>query len=145
MLKVKITKAHSSVVLPEYAKLGDAGCDVRYFGDQERIIHPKTTALIPTGIRVELPKEYEIQVRPRSGLAIKHSVTVLNTPGTIDSSFRGEIAVILINHGYEQFIVKPGDRIAQLVLNKVEHITWEESEELSQTERGEGGFGSSGI
>lgn len=108
------------------------------------VINPGGRALIPTDLRVAIPEGYEIQVRPRSGLALKNGITVLNTPGTIDSDYRGEIGVIVINHGTEPFTIHAGDRIAQLVLNKVERIEWRHVDELPETARSEGGFGSTG-
>lgn len=107
-------------------------------------INPGGRALIPTGLRVAIPEGYEIQVRPRSGLAIKNGITLLNTPGTIDADYRGDIGVIVINHGTEPFTIMAGDRIGQIVLNKVERIEWKEVDNLSDTIRGEGGFGSTG-
>ena len=107
-------------------------------------INPGGRALIPTGLRVAIPEGYEIQVRPRSGLAIKNGITLLNTPGTIDADYRGDIGVIVINHGTEPFTIMSGDRIGQIVLNKVERIEWKEVDNLSDTIRGEGGFGSTG-
>ena len=107
-------------------------------------INPGGRALIPTGLRVAIPEGYEIQVRPRSGLALKNGITLLNTPGTIDADYRGDIGVIIINHGTEPFIIKAGDRIGQIVLNKVEKIEWQQVDTLPDTIRGEGGFGSTG-
>ena len=107
-------------------------------------INPGGRALIPTGLRVAIPEGYEIQVRPRSGLALKNGITLLNTPGTIDADYRGDIGVIVINHGTEPFTIMAGDRIGQIVLNKVERIEWKEVDNLSDTIRGEGGFGSTG-
>ena len=107
-------------------------------------INPGGCALIPTGLRVAIPEGYEIQVRPRSGLALKNGITLLNTPGTIDADYRGDIGVIVINHGTEPFTIMAGDRIGQIVLNKVERIEWKEVDNLSDTIRGEGGFGSTG-
>ena len=107
-------------------------------------INPGGRALIPTGLRVAIPEGYEIQVRPRSGLALKNGITLLNTPGTIDADYRGDIGVIVINHGTEPFTIIAGDRIGQIVLNKVERIEWKEVDNLSDTIRGEGGFGSTG-
>lgn len=107
-------------------------------------INPGGRALIPTGLRVAIPEGYEIQVRPRSGLALKNGITLLNTPGTIDADYRGDIGVIVINHGTEPFTIMSGDRIGQIVLNKVERIEWKEVDNLSDTIRGEGGFGSTG-
>ena len=105
---------------------------------------PGERASIPTGLRIELPEGYEAQVRPRSGLAIRHGVTILNAPGTIDSDYRGEIRVLLINHGLETFTIEPGDRIAQLVVAPVSRIVWQQAESLEESGRGEGGFGSTG-
>jgi dUTP pyrophosphatase len=133
----------SSNALPQYETGGSVGMDIRS-NDNVTIASGKT-ALIKTGLFVEIPYGYEIQVRPRSGLALKHSVTVLNSPGTIDSDYRGEVGVILINHGTEDFQVKIGERIAQLILAKVEHIAWQAVGSLNGgTKRGEKGFGSTG-
>lgn len=128
--------------LPSYETVGSAGCDVR--SDHDATINPGHKLLIKTGLFAEIPVGYEIQVRPRSGLAFKHGLTVLNSPGTIDADYRGEIGVILINHGSEQIFLKRGERIGQLVLNKVEQIEWESVLALSDTTRGSGGFGSTG-
>ena len=128
--------------LPSYETVGSAGCDVR--SDHDATINPGDKLLIKTGLFVEIPVGYEIQVRPRSGLAFKHGLTVLNSPGTIDADYRGEIGVILINHGSDQIFLKRGERICQLVLNKVEQIKWESVLALSDTTRGSGGFGSTG-
>jgi dUTP pyrophosphatase len=128
--------------LPRYARQGDAGCDG--IATEAITISPGRRAIIPLGIRVAIPEGYEIQVRPRSGLAVKHGITVLNAPGTVDCGFTGEIGAILINHGTAPFEVNVGDRVCQLVLSKFETISWELVEELPTTERGEGGFGSSG-
>lgn len=122
-----------------------AGIDVSYKQGENIIIKPGNRALIPTGIFVQLPRGYEIQVRPRSGLALKHGITVLNSPGTIDADYRGEIGVILINHGLQSFKVRPGDRIGQLVVSKYKVPRWnivKNISDLTQTERGDGGFGS---
>jgi len=133
----------SANALPQYETGGSVGMDIR--SNDNVIIEPGKTALIKTGLYVEIPYGYEIQVRPRSGLALKYSVTVLNSPGTIDSDYRGELGVILINHGTEDFQVKIGERIAQLVLAKVEHIAWQAVGSLiGGTKRGEKGFGSTG-
>ena len=129
--------------LPSYETEGAAGMDVRANGGF--VLPPSERALVRTGLSVEVPVGYELQVRPRSGLAVKHGVTVLNAPGTIDADYRGEIGVLLVNHGHEAFEVVYGDRIAQLVLAKVERLPVSEVEELSETVRGEGGFGSSGV
>jgi len=128
--------------LPSYETVGSAGCDVR--SDHDATINPGHKMLIKTGLFVEIPIGYEIQVRPRSGLAFKKGLTVLNSPGTIDADYRGEIGVILINHGTEQVFLERGERIGQLVLNKVEQIKWDSVLALSDTNRGTGGFGSTG-
>jgi dUTP pyrophosphatase len=129
--------------LPGYETSGAAGLDVCC--TDAFAVSPGCRHLVPTGLHVEIPQGYEIQVRPRSGLAIKHGITVLNTPGTIDSDYRGEICVIIINHGPRDVEFKKGDRIAQLVLNKVERIEWLPVDSLTGTKRGEKGFGSTGI
>lgn len=139
---LKIKKTHTDAIIPSYAHTGDAGLDL--FSIEEKIIESSSTALIKTGIKIELPEGTEAQVRPRSGLALKHSITVLNSPGTIDEGYRGEIGVILINHGKEIFKVEKGMKIAQMVIQKVVKAQIEEVEELSDTSRAEGGFGSTG-
>jgi dUTP pyrophosphatase len=139
---VKIVN-ESSNALPQFETGGSAGADIR--SNQRTTIQPGSFELIKTGLFVEIPYGYEIQIRPRSGLALKHGITVLNSPGTIDSDYRGEIGVILINHGTEPFDINVGDRIAQMVLSKVEHIQWHALGSLdSGTKRGEKGFGSTG-
>ena len=142
MIKVKI-RNESSNPLPTYQTKGSAGMDI--CSRMDVTMKPGDRQLIPTGLLVEIPVGYEIQVRPRSGLAFKSQVTVLNSPGTIDSDYRGEIGVILINHGNKDFVVSGGDRIAQLVLQPVFQMEFEEAEELNETERGTGGFGSTGV
>jgi dUTP pyrophosphatase len=142
MKKIKLT---GPGLIPTYAKEGDAGCDLHYYGDSPTYIGRGQTRLIRTGIFLEIPKGYEAQVRPRSGLALNKSITVLNTPGTIDSGYRNEIKVILINHSQENFTINPNDRIAQLVFNKVETAKFVRVDELSDSERGIGGFGSTGV
>ena len=143
IMKVKvINKSNNS--LPEYATLLSAGMDLRAFITEPIILETLDRALIPTGLYIELPEGYEAQVRPRSGLAIKHGITVLNSPGTIDADYRGEICVELINLSNKPFTVKPNERIAQLVFNKYEQAEFIEVKELSKTERGEGGFGHTG-
>ena len=140
-MKVKvINKSFNS--LPAYETELSAGCDVR--STHSEVIYPGSTSLIGTGLYVEIPAGYEIQVRPRSGLAFKKGITVLNSPGTIDADYRGEIGVLLINHGRSPITIERGERIGQLVLNKVEQIQWNESNEISNTERGSGAFGSTG-
>ncbi|MDG1841826.1 MAG: dUTP diphosphatase [Crocinitomicaceae bacterium] len=131
--------------LPKYESLNAAGLDIRANIQEEMVINPGEIKLIPTGIFMEIPSGYECQVRPRSGLALKKGITVLNTPGTIDADYRGEVGVILINHSKNSTTVSNGDRIAQLVFNKFEQIEWGNESELSTTKRGDGGFGSTGI
>lgn len=128
--------------LPEYATPASAGVDLR--ASEGCVIPPGGRALVPTGLRIALPEDYEAQIRPRSGLALRHGVTLPNSPGTIDADYRGEIGVILMNLGQEPFIVEPGDRIAQMVVAPVARVAWSEAEALDATERGEGGFGSTG-
>lgn len=142
-IEVKIIN-RSNNPLPHYATEGSAGMDVRAFLEEPVELQPLQRILIPTGLFVEIPEGYEAQIRPRSGLAIKQGITCLNTPGTIDSDYRGEIKVILINLSSEKAVIRDGDRIAQMVIQKVEKITWTTAEELSQTSRSEGGFGSTG-
>ena len=131
--------------LPAYATIASAGLDVRAKLDQAVVLQPGEWKLIPTGLFVALPVGTELQVRPRSGLAFKHGVTVLNSPGTIDADYRGEIGVLLINHGARPFTVEQGERIAQLVLARYEQIQWKETENLPSSDRGTGGFGSTGT
>ncbi len=135
----------SGNALPEYATLSSAGMDVRASLDSAVTLAPLQRAMIPTGLFLEIPAGYEVQVRPRSGLAAKKGITVLNSPGTVDSDYRGEVNVILVNLSDTPFVVEPGERIAQLVLARHEHVEWEEVEELAASERGEGGFGSTGT
>lgn len=131
---------------PAYATEGSAGLDLRAAvpADEPLMIEPGGWALVPTGLRIALPKGYEAQVRPRSGLAFKHGLGILNAPGTIDEDYRGEIKVILFNFGKEPFAVRRGERIAQLVVQRVEHLPWRAVEELPDSRRGEGGFGHTG-
>ncbi len=143
MVKVKIVN-RSSNPLPQYETPLSAGMDLRADLSEPMVLQPMQRALVPTGIFIELPGGYEAQVRPRSGLAIKYGITVLNAPGTIDADYRGEVKVILINLSGEPFTINPGDRIAQMVISKHERAEWELVEELSPTERGAGGFGSTG-
>lgn len=142
-MKVQIiNKSHHS--LPTYATELSAGLDLRANLDTPIELKPLQRCLVPTGLYMSLPKGYEAQVRPRSGLAIKKGITVLNSPGTIDADYRGEICVILINLSSENFIIEDGERIAQLVISKFEHTQWDEVEVLDETERGDGGFGHTG-
>ena len=142
---LKVTRIDPSVQLPQYETKGAAGMDLRAFLANEISIAPLGRVKIPTGLRVEIPEGFEGQVRPRSGLAIKFGVTVLNSPGTIDSDYRGDLDIILINLGAEAFTVKSGERIAQLVVAPVFRAAIEETQALSPTERGAGGFGSTGL
>lgn len=130
--------------LPEYATESSAGMDLRANIEESVILKPLERAMIPTSIFIELPTGYEAQVRPRSGLAAKNGITVLNTPGTIDADYRGEIKVILVNLSNQDFEIKDGERIAQMVVAKHERVDWQEVETLSETQRGEGGFGHTG-
>jgi dUTP pyrophosphatase len=145
MTKIQIKKLSSSVSIPKYETPGSSGMDVAAFVKSNIIIYPGEKALVPTGLSISIPLGHEIQIRPRSGLAVKKNITVLNTPGTIDADYRGEIKVILINLGKEKFIIKNGDRIAQMVVAPVVQADLEEVKELSGTERGSGGFGSTGT
>lgn len=142
-LKVKVVN-NSNNPLPKYATNSSAGLDLRAHLNANLILKPGEFKLIKTGLFVEIPVGYEAQVRPRSGLAFKHGITVLNAPGTIDADYRGELGVLLINHGKEPFEIKTGERIAQLVLAKHEQIEWEVASTLSNTDRGTGGFGHTG-
>lgn len=142
-IKVKIVNK-SGNALPEYATEGSAGMDIRAHLSEAVVLAPLERQLIPTGLFIELPEGYEVQVRPRSGLAIKQGITCLNTPGTIDSDYRGEIKVILINLSREDQTIQPGDRIAQMVLGQVERIKWLQVEGINSTARNEGGFGHTG-
>lgn len=146
-IKVKIKRLPQSIGLdlPRKASDGSSGVDLVACVDDEVVLAPGEIALVPTGICLEIPREFEAQVRPRSGLALKSGVTVLNTPGTIDSDYRGEVAVILVNLGKQPFAVRRGDRIAQMVFARVCEPVFEEVESLEGTKRGEGGFGHSGL
>lgn len=144
MTEVKIVNT-SGLDLPQYSTEHSAGMDVRAAIDMPVTIMPGERKLIPTGLRVQLPDGYELQMRPRSGLALKRGVTLLNSPGTIDADFRGEIGVITINHSDEPFIIERGDRIAQMVLARYERICWYATDSLDESERGDGGFGHSGV
>ncbi|MGE6220149.1 dUTP diphosphatase [Nubsella zeaxanthinifaciens] len=137
-----INKSHHA--LPAYETAHAAGMDLRAFIPEQIIIKPLQRFLIPTGLFIELPVGYEAQIRPRSGLAYKHGVTVLNSPGTIDADYRGELKVLLVNLSDTDFVVNDGERIAQMVIAKHETVTWEQANELSVTDRGEGGYGHTG-
>jgi len=144
MVKVLIKKLYPAVKLPEYKTIGSSGMDLVAFIKKPIKVKPKTSSLIPTGLAVAFLDEYEIQIRPRSGLAAKNNISVLNTPGTIDSDYRGEIKIIIYNHGNDDFNINNGDRVAQMVLSPVIKIELEEVNDLPETIRGEGGFGSTG-
>ena len=144
MITVLIKKLDPSVELPSYKTDGASGMDLMAFVKEPINLKPQTSCLVPTGISLAFPSEYEIQVRPRSGLAAKNNISVLNTPGTIDSDYRGEIKVILFNHGNEDFLINDKDRIAQMILTPVIKMNFEETDNLPETVRGEGGFGSTG-
>ena len=144
MVKILIKKLNSKVKLPSYKTDGSSGMDLMAFLDKPISILPQKSELIPTGLSIAIPGNTEVQIRPRSGLAVKNSISVLNTPGTIDSDYRGELKVILYNHGNKEFIVNNQDRIAQMVLAPIIKANFEEVENLPETIRGEGGFGSTG-
>ena len=144
MVKVLIKKLDQKVETPSYKTEGASGVDLMAFIDQPIKLTPKNSCLVPTGLSVAFPKDYEIQIRPRSGLAIKNNISVLNTPGTIDSDYRGEIKIILFNHGNKNFIINNKDRVAQMILTPVHKMDLEEVDNLPDTLRGESGFGSTG-
>ena len=144
MAKVLIKKLDPAVKLPAYKTNGASGMDLMAFIKEPISVKPKTSSLIPTGLSVAFSEDYEIQIRPRSGLAAKNNISVLNTPGTVDSDYRGEIKVIIYNHGSENFVINNGDRIAQIILTPVIKMELEETNNLPETIRGEGGFGSTG-
>jgi dUTP pyrophosphatase len=143
-MKIKIVN-RSKHALPAYETEASAGMDLRANLTKEIILKPLERYLVPTGLFIELPVGYEAQIRPRSGLAIKKGVSLLNTPGTIDADYRGEIKIILVNLSNEEFIVRDGERIAQMIISKVEKAQWVEVEELQETQRGAGGFGHTGT
>ncbi|MBR1949441.1 MAG: dUTP diphosphatase [Bacteroidales bacterium] len=143
-MKVKIVN-RSGFTVPFYATELSAGMDLKAAIEEPVELDSLERAMVPTGLFIELPAGYEAQVRPRSGLAAKHGITVCNSPGTIDADYRGEIKVILVNLSKDKFVINPGERIAQMVIAKYEKIEWEEVEQLGETERGAGGFGSTGV
>ncbi len=143
-MKVKIVN-RSENPLPDYSTSSSAGMDLRANLDEAVTLKPLERKLIPTGLFMELPEGFEAQIRPRSGLALKKGISVLNTPGTIDADYRGEIGIILVNLSAESFVVEHGERICQMVINKVETINWNQVESLDESERGEGGFGHTGT
>lgn len=146
-MKVKLRRLEHARDLPPPSKStpGSAGYDLRAALIEPLTLEPGERALVPTGLVLEIPEGWEAQVRPRSGLALRHGITLLNTPGTIDSDYRGEIGVIVIHHGHEPFTIERGTRIAQLVLARTENVEWEEAEDLAESHRGGGGFGSTGT
>ena len=144
MIKVLIKKLNPSVELPSYKTNGASGMDLMAFLEKPINLEPGKSCLVSTGLSVAFPKDYEIQIRPRSGLAAKNNISVLNTPGTIDSDYRGELKIILFNHGSKNFIINNNDRVAQMILTPVIKMTLEETNELPESVRGEGGFGSTG-
>ena len=144
MVKILIKKTNKEVTTPKYKTDGSSGVDLSAFLEKKVVIKPNSSKLIPTGLQVAIPEELEIQIRPRSGLAAKENIGVLNSPGTIDSDYRGELKIILFNHGKEDFIINNGDRIAQMVLVPIVKMEFEEVDSLPNTVRGQGGFGSTG-
>src|SRR4030066_204653 len=144
-IKIKrLSTEFDDIPIPSYATSGSAGMDVRAAVKDEIIIEPNSITLVPTNLSVEIPKGYEIQVRPRSGLAANHSIGILNAPGTIDSDYRGEVKIILMNFGKENFKISAGDRIAQLIVSKIYNAKIEEVDDLNSSKRGDGGFGHTG-
>lgn len=143
-IKVKIINS-SGNELPTYETFSSAGMDVRASLDSPVTLKPLERTLIPTGLRIQLPHGYECQIRPRSGLALRHGISLVNTPGTVDADYRGEIGIILINLSSEPFIVNNGDRIAQMVITNYTRVEWEPVEKIDETERGDGGFGHTGV
>ena len=144
MLKVQITNKGRQP-LPTYATEQSAGMDLRADVSESVVLHPMERRLVPTGLHIALPPGFEAQVRPRSGLALKHGITVLNTPGTIDADYRGEIKVLLINFSNQDFVINAGERIAQMVVARHEQVVWVDVEQLDETARGEGGYGHTGV
>lgn len=142
---IKRLAEDNDLCLPEYASAGSSGMDIRAFVQEPVVLNPGEIKLIPTGLAVSLPPGYEAQIRPRSGLALTHGIGMVNSPGTIDSDYRGEISIILINWGSEPFIVRKGDRIAQMIVGRVFQAEFFETDQLDQTSRGHGGFGHTGI
>ena len=144
MVKVKVVNTGCQP-LPAYATSQSAGMDLRANIESPITLRPMERSLVPTGLRIELPQGYEAQVRPRSGLALKHGITVLNSPGTIDSDYRGELKVLLVNLSNQDFVVNAGERVAQMIIARHETVAWEEVDVLDETERGEGGYGHTGV
>jgi dUTP pyrophosphatase len=144
MIKIKIVNKGNQP-LPEYATPQSAGMDLRANIEEPIVLKPLKRVLVPTGLHIALPEGYEAQIRPRSGLALKKGITCLNTPGTIDADYRGDVGVILINLSDEDFVINPGERIAQMIISKFKQAEFELVEELDETERGEGGYGHTGV
>ena len=140
----RLSEEFNNIPVPSYSTVGSAGMDIRAAMEDPVTIKPMEVEMIPTNLSVEIPEGFEIQVRPRSGLAAKHGIGILNSPGTIDSDYRGEVKIILINFSKEEFIIQPGERLAQLILSKVYKARLEETEELNNSKRGDGGFGHTG-
>jgi dUTP pyrophosphatase len=145
MTKIQIKKLSNEVLTPKYETAGSSGMDIAAHIEKDIVLNPGEKTLIPTGFSLSVPRGYEVQIRPRSGLAVKKGITVLNSPGTIDSDYRGEIKVILINLSKDEFSIKNGERIAQMVVCPIVQVIVQEVEELSGTDRGTGGFGSTGT
>lgn len=143
MLKVLVKRIHPDAKLPRYEHDGDAGVDLYAIDDV--VLKPGARALVPTGLQISFPRGYEAQIRPKSGLALKSGLSVLNTPGTVDHGYRGEVGVIAVNLGHDEIVIKKGSKIAQMVFNKIEEAEFTESDELDKTSRGCGGFGSTGV
>lgn len=143
MIKVKIKRIKDNAIIPSYSHDGDAGVDL--YSTEDYDLKPGDRVLVSTGLQIAIPKGYEAQTRPKSGLALKHGISIANTPGTIDSGYRGEVGVIAINLGKENFKIEKGKKIAQMVFNKIEKVEFEEVSDLDSTKRGEGGFGSTGL
>ena len=143
MVKIKIQKIKDNAIIPEYAHDGDAGVDL--YSTEDYLLKPGERILVSTGIKIAVPRGYEAQIRPKSGLALKHGLSILNTPGTVDSCYRGEVGVIAINLGKENYKIEKNKKIAQMVINKVEEIEIEEVDELDATKRNDGGFGYTGL
>lgn len=144
-MKINVTKLNKNAILPEYQTPGAAAADIHACLDGPVTLQPMERRMIPTGLVIAIPEGYEVQIRARSGLSIKHGIAMVNGVGTIDSDYRGEVGVLVINLGQEPFVIEPGMRIAQMVLSKYEQISWQEVSELDETARGAGGYGSTGI
>ena len=144
MTQVKIVN-HSNNEIPKYSTESSAGMDLRAFLEKDVVLKPLERCLVPTGLHIELPEGFEAQIRPRSGLAVKHGISIVNTPGTIDADYRGEIKVILINLSNEEFVIKNGERICQMVIKRYEKVSLIEVDDLNETDRGAGGFGHTGT